>query len=60
MRPGGQFGANTSTGKPRKEQQLAKSDDEAAVNAAVEALTKAMLQADRGALERLVADQLSY
>jgi len=39
---------------------LTKSDDEAAVNAAVEALTKAMLQADRGALERLVADQLSY
>lgn len=39
---------------------MAKSDDEAAVNAAVEALTKAMLQADRGALERLVADQLSY
>ena len=30
------------------------------MNAAVEALTKAMLQADRGALERLVADQLSY
>jgi ketosteroid isomerase-like protein len=39
---------------------LAQSDDEAAVNAAVEALTKAMLQADRGALERLVAGQLSY
>ena len=39
---------------------MTKSDDEAAVNAAVEALTKAMLQADRGALERLVADQLSY
>jgi ketosteroid isomerase-like protein len=39
---------------------LVQSDDEAAVNAAVEALTKAMLQADRGALERLVADQLSY
>jgi ketosteroid isomerase-like protein len=46
--------------KPRKEQQLAKSDDEAAVNAAVEALTKAMLQADGPALERLVSDQLSY
>lgn len=39
---------------------MTKSDDEAAVNVAVEALTKAMLQADRGALERLVADQLSY
>jgi ketosteroid isomerase-like protein len=39
---------------------LAETGNEAAVNAAVEALTKAMLQADRGALERLVADQLSY
>jgi hypothetical protein len=39
---------------------LAEAGNEAAVNAAVEALTKAMLQADRGALERLVADQLSY
>jgi hypothetical protein len=46
--------------KPRKEQQLAEAGNAAAVNAAVEALTKAMLQADRGALERLVADQLSY
>ena len=45
---------------PRKEQQLAKSDDEAAVNAAVEALARAMLQADGPALERLVSDQLSY
>lgn len=47
-------------GKSRKEQQLAEAGNEAAVNAAVEALTKAMLQADRDALERLVADQLSY
>ncbi|MET0193481.1 MAG: nuclear transport factor 2 family protein [Hyphomicrobiaceae bacterium] len=39
---------------------MAEAGNEAAVNAAVEALTKAMLQADRGALERLVADQLSY
>ena len=39
---------------------MADAGNEAAVNAAVEALTKAMLQADRGALERLVADQLSY
>jgi hypothetical protein len=46
--------------KPRKEQQLAEAGNAAAVSAAVEALTKAMLQADRGALERLVDDQLSY
>jgi hypothetical protein len=39
---------------------LAEAGNEAAVNAAVEALTKAMLQADRAALERLIADQLSY
>ena len=39
---------------------MADAGNEAAVNAAVEALTKAMLQADRGALERLVANQLSY
>jgi ketosteroid isomerase-like protein len=39
---------------------LAETGNEAAVTAAVEALTKAMLQADRAALERLVADQLSY
>jgi ketosteroid isomerase-like protein len=39
---------------------LADAGNEAAVNAAVEALTKAMLQADRATLERLVADQLSY
>ena len=51
---------HTKLARPRKEHQLAKSDDEAAVNAAVEALTKAMLQADGPALERLVSDQLSY
>jgi len=39
---------------------LAETGNEAAVTAAVEALTKAMLQADRAALEHLVADQLSY
>jgi len=39
---------------------MAQSGDEAGVNAAVEALTKAMLQADKTELERLVADQLSY
>ena len=39
---------------------MAETGNEAAVTAAVEALTKAMLQADRAALERLVADQLSY
>ena len=39
---------------------MAETGNEAAVTAAVEALTKAMLQADRAALEHLVADQLSY
>jgi len=39
---------------------MAQSNDEAAVNAAVAALTTAMLQADGAALGRLVADQLSY
>ena len=38
----------------------AQSNEEAAVLHAVEALTKAMLDADRGRLEELVADQLSY
>ena len=38
----------------------AQSNEEAAVLQAVEALTKAMLDADRGRLEELVADQLSY
>jgi hypothetical protein len=39
---------------------MAQASEESAVNAAVEALTKAMLQADKAELERLVADQLSY
>ena len=38
----------------------AQSNEEAAVLQAVEALTKAMLDADRARLEELVADQLSY
>lgn len=36
------------------------SGDQAAVNAAIDALTKAMMAADKGKLESLVADQLSY
>jgi ketosteroid isomerase-like protein len=39
---------------------MAQASEEAAVDAAVEALTKAMLQADRAELERLTADRLSY
>jgi ketosteroid isomerase-like protein len=39
---------------------MAQATEEAAVNAAVEDLTKAMLRADKTELERLVADQLSY
>ena len=39
---------------------LAESTDEAAVAEAVSALTKAMLAADRGKLESLVSDSLSY
>ena len=39
---------------------MAQASEESAVNAAIEALTKAMLQADKAELERLVADQLSY
>jgi ketosteroid isomerase-like protein len=39
---------------------MAQASEEAAVNAAVEDLTKAMLRADKAELERLVADQLSY
>jgi hypothetical protein len=38
---------------------MAHSSEEAAVHAAVEALTRAMLQADKVELERIVADQLS-
>jgi len=39
---------------------VAESADEASVAQAIEALRKAMLDADRGRLEELVADQLSY
>ena len=39
---------------------LAESADEAAVNAAVDNLRKAMIAADKAKLEELVADQLSY
>ena len=39
---------------------LAQSSDEASVSAAVEALTRAMLAADRAQLEDLTSDHLSY
>jgi len=39
---------------------LAASADEAAVNQAVEALRKALLEADKAQLEQLAADQVSY
>jgi hypothetical protein len=39
---------------------LAETGDEAAVNQAVEALRKAMLEADKAKLQELTADQLSY
>lgn len=39
---------------------IAQSGEEAAVNQAVEALRKAMVDADKAQLEKLVADQLSY
>jgi Domain of unknown function (DUF4440) len=39
---------------------LAETGDEAAVNQAVEALRKAMLEADKTKLQELTADQLSY
>jgi ketosteroid isomerase-like protein len=39
---------------------VAQAGDEAAVNQAVEALRKAMVDADKAGLEALVADQLSY
>ena len=38
----------------------AQGGEESAVNAAIEALTKAMVGADKAQLEELVADQLSY
>jgi hypothetical protein len=39
---------------------VAQAGEEAAVNAAIEALRKAMVDADKAKLEELVADQLSY
>ena len=39
---------------------IAQSGEEAAVNQAIEALRKAMVDADKARLEELVADQLSY
>src|SRR6266567_8662563 len=39
---------------------VAESSDEAAVNQAVEALRKALLEADKARLQQLGADQLSY
>jgi Domain of unknown function (DUF4440) len=44
----------------RSSRLFAQSNDEAAVLAAVEALSRAMLAADRAQLEALVAEQLSY
>lgn len=54
-------GATLATASPlRGPVAVAQSGDEAAVNAAIEALRKAMVDADKGQLEELVADQLSY
>ena len=39
---------------------VAESSDEAAVNQAVEALRKALLEGDKARLEQLAADQMSY
>jgi ketosteroid isomerase-like protein len=39
---------------------VAESSDEAAINQAVDALRKALLEADKARLEQLTADQLSY
>lgn len=44
----------------RSSRLFAQSNEEAAVLAAVDALSKAMLAADRAQLEALVAEQLSY
>jgi ketosteroid isomerase-like protein len=51
------FGAASLLGGIDAESQSA---EEAAVNQAIEALRKAMLDADKARLEDLVADQLSY
>ena len=52
--------ALASTSLLRVSRPSAQSNDEAAVLQAVDALTKAMIDADRAKLEELVADQLSY
>jgi len=52
--------ALASTSLLRVSLPSAQSNDEAAVLQAVDALTKAMIDADRAKLEELVADQLSY
>ena len=39
---------------------MAQSKEEAAVNAAVENLKKAMIDGDKGALEKITSDKLSY
>ena len=44
----------------RSSTTVAQSSDEATVNAAIEGLRKAMVDADKAQLEELVADQLSY
>ena len=44
----------------RSSAALAESADEAAVNRAVDALRKALLEADKARLEQLTADQVSY
>jgi len=53
-------GVLTFAASTRSSRLLAQSNDEAAVLAAVETLSKAMLAADRAQLEALVAEQLSY
>jgi hypothetical protein len=52
--------ALASTSLLQASRPSAQSNDEAAVLQAVDALTKAMIDADRATLEELVADQLSY
>jgi len=57
------FAGAAALGAPsllRSMPSLANSAEEAAVNKAVEALTQAMLAADRAQLEALTAEQLSY
>jgi Domain of unknown function (DUF4440) len=52
--------ALASTSLLRASRLSAQSNDEAAVLQAVDALTKAMVEADRARLEELAAEQLSY